>query len=170
MARDKMAVDFTSQEISQKYDRFARWYDWIEGIPEVLGVTRLRGSFSLRLSYVSGDNGGTFWTSDGFLGCPDVGGLNLSTRGVAMDKLRVGYERSLNSSAAIRRFRGEFLSPRFSGSQCCLSVVFSFARSVRAESLMFVRFRGLISRNVRAAKLLHNIFIMLKNTTVQAKR
>jgi ubiquinone/menaquinone biosynthesis C-methylase UbiE len=32
----------THREISQKYDRFARWYDWVEGIPEVLGVNRLR--------------------------------------------------------------------------------------------------------------------------------
>ena len=30
------------REISQKYDRFARWYDWVEGIPELLGVNRLR--------------------------------------------------------------------------------------------------------------------------------
>ena len=32
----------TQREISQKYDRFARWYDWVEGVPEVLGVNRLR--------------------------------------------------------------------------------------------------------------------------------
>lgn len=32
----------TQREISQKYDRFARWYDWVEGIPELLGVSRLR--------------------------------------------------------------------------------------------------------------------------------
>jgi hypothetical protein len=37
-----MAVKFTSQEISRKYDRFARWYDWLEGVPDVLGVSRLR--------------------------------------------------------------------------------------------------------------------------------
>jgi ubiquinone/menaquinone biosynthesis C-methylase UbiE len=37
-----MSVKFTSQEISKKYDRFAGWYDWVEGIPEVLGVNRLR--------------------------------------------------------------------------------------------------------------------------------
>jgi|RhiMetdeSRZDD1v2_1073273.scaffolds.fasta_scaffold456199_1 ubiquinone/menaquinone biosynthesis C-methylase UbiE len=37
-----MVVDFTSQEISRKYDRFARWYDWLEGIPDLLGVSRLR--------------------------------------------------------------------------------------------------------------------------------
>ena len=30
------------REISQKYDRFARWYDWVEGIPETLGLKRLR--------------------------------------------------------------------------------------------------------------------------------
>jgi ubiquinone/menaquinone biosynthesis C-methylase UbiE len=32
----------TRQEISQRYDRFARWYDWVEGIPELLGVNKLR--------------------------------------------------------------------------------------------------------------------------------
>jgi ubiquinone/menaquinone biosynthesis C-methylase UbiE len=38
----------SQREISQKYDRFARWYDWIEGIPEVLGVNRLRSSMLQR--------------------------------------------------------------------------------------------------------------------------
>ena len=37
-----MAVQLTSQEISQKYNRFARWYDLVEGIPDLLGVRRLR--------------------------------------------------------------------------------------------------------------------------------
>lgn len=32
----------TQREISQKYDRFARWYDSVEGVPEVLGLNRLR--------------------------------------------------------------------------------------------------------------------------------
>ena len=32
----------SQREISQKYDRFARWYDWVEGIPGLLGVNRLR--------------------------------------------------------------------------------------------------------------------------------
>lgn len=35
-------IHLTQREISQKYDRFARWYDWVEGIPELLGVNRLR--------------------------------------------------------------------------------------------------------------------------------
>jgi ubiquinone/menaquinone biosynthesis C-methylase UbiE len=30
------------REIAEKYDRFARWYDWVEGIPELLGVNTLR--------------------------------------------------------------------------------------------------------------------------------
>src|ERR671919_2080555 len=38
----EMATTFTSQEISRKYDRFARWYDWVEGIPDLLGLSRLR--------------------------------------------------------------------------------------------------------------------------------
>jgi ubiquinone/menaquinone biosynthesis C-methylase UbiE len=37
-----MPVQLTSQEISEKYDRFARWYDLVEGIPDVLGVRKLR--------------------------------------------------------------------------------------------------------------------------------
>jgi ubiquinone/menaquinone biosynthesis C-methylase UbiE len=37
-----MPVELTSQEISEKYDRFARWYDFVEGIPDLLGVRRLR--------------------------------------------------------------------------------------------------------------------------------
>ena len=40
----------TLREISQKYDRFARWYDWVEGIPEVLGVNRLRQATMQRAS------------------------------------------------------------------------------------------------------------------------
>ena len=40
----------TQREISQKYDRFARWYDWVEGIPEVLGVNRLRHRVVQRVS------------------------------------------------------------------------------------------------------------------------
>jgi ubiquinone/menaquinone biosynthesis C-methylase UbiE len=35
-------VHFTSREISEKYDRFARWYDLVEEIPDVLGVRKLR--------------------------------------------------------------------------------------------------------------------------------
>jgi ubiquinone/menaquinone biosynthesis C-methylase UbiE len=35
-------VHFTSRELSEKYDRFARWYDLVEGIPDVLGVRKLR--------------------------------------------------------------------------------------------------------------------------------
>lgn len=37
-----MAVEFTAREISQKYDRFAPWYDWLEGIPNLFGLSRLR--------------------------------------------------------------------------------------------------------------------------------
>jgi ubiquinone/menaquinone biosynthesis C-methylase UbiE len=32
----------TPQEISQKYDRFAHWYDVVEGVPDVLGIRKLR--------------------------------------------------------------------------------------------------------------------------------
>jgi hypothetical protein len=42
MRRSKVPAKFTSQEISEKYDQFAPWYDWLEGIPDALGVSRLR--------------------------------------------------------------------------------------------------------------------------------
>jgi ubiquinone/menaquinone biosynthesis C-methylase UbiE len=45
-----MAVEFRSREISEKYDRFARWYDWLEGIPDLLGLRRLRRSLLSRAS------------------------------------------------------------------------------------------------------------------------
>jgi ubiquinone/menaquinone biosynthesis C-methylase UbiE len=45
-----MAVEFTPRELSAKYDRFARWYDWVEGVPDLLGVRRLRGSLLERAS------------------------------------------------------------------------------------------------------------------------
>src|SRR5690348_13939648 len=45
-----MAVHFTSRELSNKYDRFARWYDWVEVVPETLGVRRLRSEMLRRVS------------------------------------------------------------------------------------------------------------------------
>ena len=45
-----MAVELTSRELSEKYDRFARWYDWVEGIPDRLGVSRLRRELFRRAS------------------------------------------------------------------------------------------------------------------------
>ena len=37
-----MAVEFPSRDLSAKYDRFARWYDSVEGVLDLLGVKRLR--------------------------------------------------------------------------------------------------------------------------------
>ena len=45
-------MHFTSREISEKYDRFARWFDLVEGIPNVLGVRKLRRRF---LRHASGN-------------------------------------------------------------------------------------------------------------------
>src|SRR5688500_197995 len=45
-----MAVEFTSRDISAKYDRFAPWYDWLEGILNVLGLSRLRRRLLRRTS------------------------------------------------------------------------------------------------------------------------
>jgi ubiquinone/menaquinone biosynthesis C-methylase UbiE len=38
----KMSVELTPQELSQKYDGFARWYDRVEGILGLLGLSKLR--------------------------------------------------------------------------------------------------------------------------------
>ena len=43
-----MAVKFTAREISEKYNGFARWYDVVEGIPDLLGVKKLRRGLLLR--------------------------------------------------------------------------------------------------------------------------
>jgi ubiquinone/menaquinone biosynthesis C-methylase UbiE len=45
-----MPVNFSSRELSEKYDRFAHWYDWVEGVPELLGLGRLRPQMLRRLS------------------------------------------------------------------------------------------------------------------------
>jgi ubiquinone/menaquinone biosynthesis C-methylase UbiE len=45
-----MSVRFGSREISVKYDRFARWYDWLEGILNLLGLSRLRRMILRRAS------------------------------------------------------------------------------------------------------------------------
>ena len=45
-----MAVGSASREISEKYDRFARWYDWLEGIPNLFGLSRLRRVLLRRVS------------------------------------------------------------------------------------------------------------------------
>jgi ubiquinone/menaquinone biosynthesis C-methylase UbiE len=37
-----MALELTTREISEKYNRFARWYDWGEGVFDLLGLIRLR--------------------------------------------------------------------------------------------------------------------------------
>src|SRR4030095_4218896 len=46
----RVPVHFTSREISEKYDRFARWYDLVEEIPNVLGVRKLRRGVLQRAS------------------------------------------------------------------------------------------------------------------------
>ena len=37
-------MEFASKELSAKYDRFARWYDHVEGVLDLLGLRRLRRS------------------------------------------------------------------------------------------------------------------------------
>src|SRR5882672_8562862 len=45
-----MAAEFASRDISAKYDRFAPWYDWLEGILNLLGLSRLRRMLLRRAS------------------------------------------------------------------------------------------------------------------------
>src|SRR5205809_7820920 len=40
--RPTMPVNFTSRELSEKYRRFAPWYDWVEGVPDLLGARSAR--------------------------------------------------------------------------------------------------------------------------------
>ena len=37
-----MALELTTKEIAGKYNHFARWYDLVEGVPDLLGVRKLR--------------------------------------------------------------------------------------------------------------------------------
>jgi ubiquinone/menaquinone biosynthesis C-methylase UbiE len=37
-----MSVEFASRDLAAKYDRFARWYDCVEGILDFLGVGKFR--------------------------------------------------------------------------------------------------------------------------------
>jgi ubiquinone/menaquinone biosynthesis C-methylase UbiE len=39
-----ISVEFASKELSAKYDRFARWYDHVEGVLDLLGLRTLRRS------------------------------------------------------------------------------------------------------------------------------
>ncbi len=43
-------MKFSTQELACKYDRFARWYDWVEEMPNLLGVSRLRHRLVARAS------------------------------------------------------------------------------------------------------------------------
>src|SRR5215475_5447107 len=45
-----MATELTTKEISEQYDRFARWFDWVEGVPDILGVSKLRRRLLQRAS------------------------------------------------------------------------------------------------------------------------
>jgi ubiquinone/menaquinone biosynthesis C-methylase UbiE len=45
-----MPVEFTGREIAEKYDRFARWYDLVEAVPDLLGVGKLRKRLLQRAS------------------------------------------------------------------------------------------------------------------------
>lgn len=45
-----MTIALSAKTIASKYDRFARWYDWVEGVPDWLGVRRLRRQLLRRAS------------------------------------------------------------------------------------------------------------------------
>jgi ubiquinone/menaquinone biosynthesis C-methylase UbiE len=45
-----VAIHFASREIAQKYNRFAHWYDCLEGILNLLGLSKLRRMLLRRAS------------------------------------------------------------------------------------------------------------------------
>src|SRR5438046_9925353 len=45
-----MSLQFESSKKAEKYDQFARLYDWVEGVPDLLGVSRLRHQLLRRAS------------------------------------------------------------------------------------------------------------------------
>jgi len=48
--RDAAALGASAEEIRRKYNDFARWYDLVEGVPEVCGISRLRRELLQRAS------------------------------------------------------------------------------------------------------------------------
>ena len=42
-------MELTASEIAKKYNRFAPWYDWIEGVLDLLGIRRLRRRLLARM-------------------------------------------------------------------------------------------------------------------------
>jgi ubiquinone/menaquinone biosynthesis C-methylase UbiE len=98
-----MAVDFTSQEISRKYDQFAPWYDWVEGIPDLLGVRRLRRRLLKRASgkvlevAVGTGRNLQFYHSD----------CRITTLDVSNEMLNVARKRAANLSIAVSFLLGD---------------------------------------------------------------
>jgi ubiquinone/menaquinone biosynthesis C-methylase UbiE len=45
-----MALELTTKDIAEKYNQFARWYDWVGGGVDLLGVRRLRRRLLRRAS------------------------------------------------------------------------------------------------------------------------
>jgi ubiquinone/menaquinone biosynthesis C-methylase UbiE len=103
MGPGKMAVDFTSQEISRKYDRFARWYDWVEGVPDVLGLSRLRRRLLKRASgkvleiAVGTGKNLRFYSSD----------CRITAVDVSSEMLNVARRRAAKLSMAVSFLRGD---------------------------------------------------------------
>jgi ubiquinone/menaquinone biosynthesis C-methylase UbiE len=98
-----MAVKFTSQEISEKYNRFARWYDWVEDVPDVLGVSRLRRRLLKRASgkvlevAVGTGRNLQFYHSD----------CQITTLDVSNEMLNVARKRAAKLSMDISFFLGD---------------------------------------------------------------
>ncbi|HEU4344235.1 MAG TPA: methyltransferase domain-containing protein [Candidatus Binatia bacterium] len=86
-----MATKFASQEISAKYDRVAHYYDWIEGIPDLFGLRRLRRKLLRRASgkvlevAVGTGKNLQFYPSDSRVTASDVSGemLNVARKRAA---------------------------------------------------------------------------------------
>jgi ubiquinone/menaquinone biosynthesis C-methylase UbiE len=98
-----MTVKFTSQEISEKYNRFARSYDWVEGIPDLLGVSRLRRRLLKRASgkvlevAVGTGRNLQFYPSD----------CQIATLDVSNEMLNVARKRAAKLSMDISFFLGD---------------------------------------------------------------
>ena len=98
-----MAGTLTSQEISQKYDEFARWYDWVESIPDLLGVNGLRRRLLRRASgkvleiAVGTAKNLNFYPSD----------CRITALDVSNEMLNVARKRAANLSIAVSFLLGD---------------------------------------------------------------
>src|SRR6266496_644166 len=112
----------TPQEISQKYDRFAQWYDVVEGVPDLPGIRKLRRLLQQASGRVLEVAVGTGKNLSYYLrGCQIIA-VDLSSdmlaiaqkRASRLRKLCLFQERALTrSSPLFQRVRFQIRSTRF---------------------------------------------------------